>query len=417
MMSNANGKSYDANDILRECGEEGLRESFDRAREPEPNGGEYKSPRITITRFDDIRLNTSPNYIVKGIIPRDGLTTGPPKCGKSFWTFDLTMHVALGRPYRGHRVRQGTVGYIAFEGGSGFPNRVEAWRRRNPINDRDKPVPFYLLVASIKLIADHDELIAAIRAQVADIPSVVVIDTLNRSIDGSENDPADMSKYIEAADAVRRAFGCAVIIVHHCGVGGNRPRGHSSLDGANAAQIAVSKDDKEGLITVTVEHMKDGPSGAVITSKLDEVELGQDDDGDTITSCVIVAADAKAKDPADQIKGSNNQLGYRTLQKLIEKNGLQPPPGHNIPANVRVVPTISWRESFYKAYPADRPDTKQKAFVRVYLKLHELGIIEEHQEFVWIPDKPDKSKNANVRDNSDVSGTRTDGPRTKGQFL
>ena len=102
---------------------------------PEPKRG---SPRITITQFNDIRLNTSPNYVVKGIIPRDGLTIvwGPPKCGKSFWTYDLTMHIALGRSYRGHRVRQGTVGYIAFEGGGGFANRIEAWRRRNPTDDR-----------------------------------------------------------------------------------------------------------------------------------------------------------------------------------------------------------------------------------------------------------------------------------------
>ena len=256
-------------------------------------------------------------------------------------------------------------------------------------------MPFYLLVASIKLIADHDELIGAIRAQIADIPSVVVIDTLNRSIDGNENDPGDMSRYIEAADAVRRAFGCAVIIVHHCGVSGTRPRGHSSLDGANAAQIAVIKDDG-GLITTTVEHMKDGPAGAVITSKLEEVELGQDDDGDTITSCVIVQADAKTVDPADQIKGDNNKLGYRILREAIQEAGKplgKLAAGHNSSENCLAIPTTLWRERFYAAYPKDKPDTKQKAFVRVYLKLHELGLVEEWHEFVWIPDKPDKSKN------------------------
>ena len=34
---------------------------------------------------------------------------GAPKCGKSFWTFDALMHVALGWEYRGRRVRQGTI--------------------------------------------------------------------------------------------------------------------------------------------------------------------------------------------------------------------------------------------------------------------------------------------------------------------
>ena len=41
------------------------------------------------------------------------------------------MHVALGWEYRGRRVQQGAVVYLALEGGHGFPARVEAWRRRH----------------------------------------------------------------------------------------------------------------------------------------------------------------------------------------------------------------------------------------------------------------------------------------------
>jgi hypothetical protein len=28
---------------------------------------------------------------------------------------------------------------------------------------------------------------------------------------------------------IRNAFGCAVIVVHHCGIDATRPRGHTSL--------------------------------------------------------------------------------------------------------------------------------------------------------------------------------------------
>ena len=49
-------------------------------------------------------------------------------------------------------------------------------------------------------------------------PAVVVIDTLNRSLNGNENDSKDMAAYIRAADAIRETFHCAVIIVHHCGI-------------------------------------------------------------------------------------------------------------------------------------------------------------------------------------------------------
>jgi hypothetical protein len=35
-----------------------------------------------------------------------------------------------------------------------------------------------------------------------------------------------------------------VVIVHHCGIEGTRPRGHSSLTGAADAQLAVKRDAK-----------------------------------------------------------------------------------------------------------------------------------------------------------------------------
>ena len=74
-------------------------------------------------------------YLVKGIIPRAGLVVvwGPPKCGKSFWTFDLVMHVALAWDYRGRRVQHGAVVYLALEGGKGFEARVEAFRRNGTL--------------------------------------------------------------------------------------------------------------------------------------------------------------------------------------------------------------------------------------------------------------------------------------------
>src|ERR1700686_4827507 len=81
--------------------------------------------------FDAIRVDTTPAYLVKGIVPRTGLCVvwGPPKCGKSFLVFDLLMHVALGWKYRDRKVRQGPVVYCALEGCAAFKNRVEAFRQ------------------------------------------------------------------------------------------------------------------------------------------------------------------------------------------------------------------------------------------------------------------------------------------------
>jgi hypothetical protein len=68
--------------------------------------------------FENIRLEAERrNYLVKGLLAITGLAViwGPPKCGKSFWAADLGLHIALGRDYRGHKVQQAPVVYVALE--------------------------------------------------------------------------------------------------------------------------------------------------------------------------------------------------------------------------------------------------------------------------------------------------------------
>ena len=121
---------------------------------------------------------------------------GTAKSGKSFWTLDLAMHVALGREYRGKRVHQGSVVYCCFEGQSGISARIEAFRQRFLPEDAES-VPFYLQPAPMDLIKEHADLITAIR-ELDSAPVAVVLDTLNRSLTGSENSDEDMGSYIKA---------------------------------------------------------------------------------------------------------------------------------------------------------------------------------------------------------------------------
>jgi hypothetical protein len=251
-------------------------------------------PRIKLVPFNKIRLSTERRYLVKGIIPHPGLTViwGPPKSGKSFWTSDVVLHAALGWEYRERRVKQGSVVYCCFEGQSGIQARVEAFRQRF-LTEEVEDVPFFLQPVTMDLVKEHGELIAAIR-NVNQVPVAVVLDTLNRSLVGSESSDEDMSAYVRATDAIRDAFNCSVLVVHHCGVSGDRPRGHTSLTGAAEAQLAVKKDLNENVI-VTVEYMKDGKNGDTIVSRLELVEeVGLDEDGDRITSCVVVPSETQA---------------------------------------------------------------------------------------------------------------------------
>jgi hypothetical protein len=272
---------------------------------PQPHVARFK-----LVRFNEITLQTTTAYLVAGLIPCVGLIViwGPEKCGKSFWTFDLFMHVALGWLYRGRKVRQGEVVYLALEGHAGFNRRAEAFRQKHKVTD----APFYLITARTDLVKDHAALIAAIKAQSVN-PAAVVIDTLNRSFSGSESKDEDMGAYIKAADAVREAFSCAVVIIHHCGINETRPRGHTSLGGAVDAQLAVKRDTARNVV-VEVEWMKDGDSeGDVIISKLERVPVGTDDDGNALSSCVVLPSEAPAADTTDDGLSKNQKTMFSIL--------------------------------------------------------------------------------------------------------
>ena len=109
--------AMDANDVHRELGIDGLRKhgdslpdlDFDTPAPKEQGNGLHEAAqggRFELIPFNKIAFDTTPAYLVKGIIPRVGLCVfwGPPKCGKSFLTFDLLLHVALGRTYRGRKI-------------------------------------------------------------------------------------------------------------------------------------------------------------------------------------------------------------------------------------------------------------------------------------------------------------------------
>jgi hypothetical protein len=386
-------KAPDANDVLLRHGVEILREIMDGAGtmngsaigDAQFREDENRRPRFVLVPFKAVSLSTSALYLVKELVPRAGLTViwGPPKCGKSFWAFDLAMHVARGVRYRGRRVQQGPVVYLALEGGYGFRARIEAYRRKHNIKD----APFYLVTDRTSLVQDHAGLIADIQRQIGkSVPALVVIDTLNRSLVGSESKDEDMAAYIRAADAIREVFDCAVIIVHHCGVDGSRPRGHTSLTGAADAQHAVMR--KDGNIEVTVEWMKDGPEGERIISRLERVDLGVDVDGEPISSCVVVPADESCIDRRAQdrkVKGVKKVV-LALLRKAIDEAGSVPPPSNHIPPNTRTVSVETWRAYAYQGTitESDKPDTRQKAFVRAVNSLQAAKLVGIWGDNAWI---------------------------------
>jgi AAA domain len=346
--------------------------------------GIKQSPEIRLIPFDQIKLGTQRRDLIKGLIPRIGLTVvwGPPKCGKSFWLFDVLMHVALGWDYRERRVHQGPVVYCAFEGAAGYGQRAQAFRQRF-LHDHEGDVPLFLMPTPLDLVQDHQRLIAAIKRQLdGKKPASVALDTLNRSIRGSESSDEDMSNYVRAGDAIGAAFECAVPIVHHCGVEGTRPRGHTSLTGAADAQLSVKRDAANNVI-ITVEWMKDGPEGQVIASTLEVETVGIDEDGEPITSCVVVPATAQ---PAGKTVPPSARLALELLHQATAEEGELGRTNGRCPAGTKTVPISLWKNYFFdrSGTYSDNPESKGRAFNRAVDKLQQRQLIGVHKDRVWI---------------------------------
>jgi AAA domain len=334
--------------------------------------------------FGNISLDTARrNYLVKGLLANSGLAViwGPPKCGKSFWAFDLGMHVALGRDYRGHKVQQAPVVYVALEGRLGFPARKEAFRLYHGVES----APFYLLTTSLDLVAKSGELIASIKAQLREtLPGVVFLDTLNRSLVGSESRDEDMARYLAAAESVAQELTCAVVIVHHCGIDATRPRGHTSLSGAVESQLKVER-TTVGEVIVTVELAKDFAEGTEIVSRLERVELATDMDGDPITSLVVVPAEVSPTARNITRKLSDRQrLALAALDECAAASGSPAPAELQLSARTIVVQLSAWRVELYRKGVLDR-DAKspREEFKRVRNSLQARGLVGVRDDFAW----------------------------------
>lgn len=323
------------------------------------------SIRFRLVPLHELKRPITRNYLIKGLFPRQGLVIvwGPPKCGKSFWVFDAVAHIAMNAPdYRGHRLQGAEIVYLALEGQAGFPSRKDAFYIEQQLPP-DREIPLYVCGATLDLIKDHKKLITDIKTQ-SRKPGCVVIDTMNRSLVGSESKDEDMAAYIRAADAIQKAFGCLVIIIHHCGHDQNRPRGHSSLIGAEDVEISVKKNAANEIVS-TVERAKDMQEGAVFVSRLKVIDLGLDPDGDMETSCSVLPVDNPIIMPKEEKRPESRDA--RTFRdafvEALDKHGQTIRVRDDEPASpqVKAVEVEKVRLEFYRRHATGETDPKKRA--------------------------------------------------------
>ena len=119
--------------------------------------------------------------------------------------------------------------------------------------------------------------------------------------------------------AIQSSLGGLVLAVHHSGKDATKGmRGHSSLFAALDASIEVVRENDRREWRVA--KSKDGNDCNAHSFRLDVVEIGMDDDGEPITSCVV-APEEKTGKAVHRIlppKSANQRIAWEYLQKAMK---------------------------------------------------------------------------------------------------
>ena len=186
--------------------------------------------------------------------------------------------------------------------------------------------------------ADARALAANIKAEQPNCV-LIMIDTLARNFaGGNENAPDDMGAFVARIALLEQLTGAFVCLVHHSGKDESKGlRGHTSLIGAIDFAGELKRDiGKMGLIQIT--KLRDGQDGAQYGYDIASVELGIDEDGDTVTAPVaidITPEEARAvRDRKPQ--GRNQEIIFAAFDQFVVDCGGDTPIGTGFPEPGRV---------------------------------------------------------------------------------
>lgn len=372
-MPTGSPRNFDANDYAQEQGHDALAALLDAAETP--------AGRFKLLGADDLAALPPLQWRVRSVLPRHGLGSiyGPSTSGKSFLAIDLAARIALGDEWFGYAAEVAPVAYLALEGEHGIAQRVRAWRSRHG----DLPDNLRFITQPFSLLEDVSELAAELtRSGMAG--GVCIIDTLNRAAPlMDENSAQDMGRIIDAAKALQLAIGGLVLLVHHTGKDATKGlRGHSSLYAALDVAIEVSR--SESFRSWKLSKSKDGRDGDTHQFTLSVVELGVDEEGEPLTSCVVAQPDwADAAEPsAPRLpKGGNQRIVYDNLGPLLRASNQFGKAGapHTRPC-ISLEDAIAGTKDRLAVEPKRRSERARQAITGLIAS----GIVGANEGWIWL---------------------------------
>ncbi|PZP63003.1 MAG: hypothetical protein DI604_28160 [Delftia acidovorans] len=315
-----------------------------------------------------------PVWLVEGILMKQSaaLMFGKSNAFKSFLGIDLGLHVALGRSWHGHEVKQAKVLFVATEGAVGVAKqRIPGWyaHYKVPVEQRSNA---YLYPQEIAL--DDKEQVEAVIATAKHLGiGLLVLDIFGGTMNGTEVEDTTARAWVRSVQRLIREAGLTTLTVAHTGwQDETRARMHTHFWGSFDSRLRV-EGDKEKLTTVlSIERHKDADSRGEFGFKLEQSEK----------TLVPVMDESIAKKGHSGLP-TKLQLMLNALEEATKQAG-QIMTGERFPG-CAVTAVDLWRDIAVGMgiSGSSKDEARRKAFRRAFDDLRSRKLIDTWADYAW----------------------------------
>ena len=248
-------------------------------------------------RHGDVRGKI--NWLYRNLLPTVGVGVllAPSQAGKTFLAIELARSLATNKPFFKEEPKAlgGTLFVFAGTEGSGLALRLDALEEaeRLPISATT--------IGNLSEPKALERLLEALREEATYILAthgvpvrLIVLETMAASgLLQDENDNSEASRAMANLAQISRAMNAFVLTSHHPAKNGNGARGASAIPSSADYVIEINRYERAAVREVELTKARDAEQRKLGSFTLIPVNLGEDEDGEPITSMKVSMGEAK----------------------------------------------------------------------------------------------------------------------------
>ncbi len=317
----AGGDGHDVCDEFSRVGfdREKFRAAFEALPEieiPPETDEQPPAPMFEVWSYKQLRSKPRLSWLIDQILPVGGtswLTAGAGEL-KSFWAIDAACCVASGRRFHGRAVKRGNVVYVAAEGSTGLPDRLEAWAAKHQTEVPDAPALGIITkpadVAAPAVWAGFADSIRALE------PVFIVLDTQSRCSVGRDlNSTSEASVFYDAVSRLALELGAQILIVAHNNRSGQYAGNHQGPAMVDT-HLTMKRDGNRAQLRCSKQ--KDGAAEELAAMDFQTLIFqldGRDEQGRSVTSLALESIEIESEPKADA-RDKNEEVRGAMLEAL-----------------------------------------------------------------------------------------------------